>query len=89
MVVQFRDWMTSWRPRSSMAAVGRPHQPALRESGKRESGKEVTGMADVHVDEGPREYEPWAYQPSEYRRLRYAWLYDDEDIWASPDPSLS
>jgi hypothetical protein len=29
------------------------------------------------------------YESSEYRRLRYAWLYEDEDIWAAPDPSLS
>jgi hypothetical protein len=21
-----------------------------------------------------------------WRRIRYAWLYDDEDIWAAPQP---
>ena len=26
-------------------------------------------------------------EETEWRRIRYAWLYDDEDIWASPAPT--
>jgi hypothetical protein len=44
-------------------------------------------VGSVRVDGGTRECESPDYQ--EYRRLRYAWLYEDEDIWATPDPSLS
>jgi hypothetical protein len=42
------------------------------------------GSADPDTDSFDLE----AYQRAAYRRARYAWLYDDEDIWAV-EPSLS
>jgi hypothetical protein len=43
------------------------------------------GAATRPDDDGPLGA-GWLDGESEQRRERYAWLYEDEDLWASPQP---
>lgn len=67
--------MTSWRPCLSMAAAA-GHKEIVPERSEMAAGEPVIDRtkspADLQAEIDELE-----------RRKRYAWLYDDEDIWAS------